>query len=197
MGRSRPAWPETEVEPVRGNAPLRPVAADAQAFAALYREFIHPIYQYCYRRLRSVEDAEDATSIVFAKALATFSTRRDESAVRSWLFAIAHNVVADHYRTRRQVYSLDAAAEAADPAATPEMVSSDDDALGSLLARLPAEQARILELQLAGLTGPEIAAVLGKSLSAVKVARFRAYARLREVLGGQAGRPERGGWPSP
>lgn len=197
MGRSHPAWPETELEPVRGNASIRPVAADVQAFAALYREFLRPIYQYCYRRLRSVEDAEDATSLVFTKALATFSSQHDEGAVRSWLFAIAHNVVADHYRTRRQVFSLDAAAEAADPAATPEMVSSDDDALGSLLARLPAQQARILELQLAGLTGPEIAAVLGKSLSAVKVARFRAYARLREVLGGQEEWPEPSGWSSP
>jgi RNA polymerase sigma-70 factor (ECF subfamily) len=197
MGRSRPAWPETGVEPGHGNAPLRLVAADLRAFEALYREFLRPIYLYCYRRLRSVEDAEDATSVVFAKALATFSTRRDERATRSWLFAIAHNVVADHYRTRRPVYPLDEAAEVADPAAAPDRISEDDDALDSLLAQVTSEQARILEFQLSGLTGPEIAEVLGKSHTAVKVARFRAFERLKAVLGGQKAGLGRGGRSSP
>jgi RNA polymerase sigma-70 factor (ECF subfamily) len=197
MGRSRPAWPETVVEAPSRGASVHCAAADPQAFAALYREYLRPVYQYCYRRMASAEDAEDATSLVFTKALATFAHRRGDGAVRSWLFAIAHNVVADHYRARRSLVALDDAAQEADPAATPETVSADADALRALLARLPADQARILELQLAGLTGPEIAAVLGKSHTAVKVARFRAYARLREVLGEPAERTEREGYPSP
>jgi DNA-directed RNA polymerase specialized sigma24 family protein len=52
----------------------------------------------------------------------------------------------------------------------------------ALLLRLPPDQRRILELRLAGLTGPEIAAVLGKRLGAVKVAQSRAIARLRQIL---------------
>jgi RNA polymerase sigma-70 factor (ECF subfamily) len=163
---------------------------DRQAFAALYRGYLTPIYHYCYRRLASVEDAEDATSLVFAKALATLSSQRDESALRSWLFAIAHNVVVDHYRARRQTLRLAAAADVVDPAPSPESLSLDRDTIRSLLDRLTADQARILELRLAGLTGPEIAAVLGKSPAAVKVAQFRAYARLRELIGEPAGRTE-------
>ena len=52
----------------------------------------------------------------------------------------------------------------------------------ALLARLPTEQRRVVELRLAGLTGPEIARVLGRRPEAVKSMQFRAYARLRRLL---------------
>jgi RNA polymerase sigma-70 factor, ECF subfamily len=156
--------------------------AHAQAFAMLYHHYLDPIYRYCYRRLPTAEDAEDATSLIFARALAALPRQREEHALRSWLFAIAHNVVADHYRAQRPTLTLTAAAEVTDPARA-ETRSLEDDELRSLLARLPDDQARILELRLAGLTGPEIARVLGKSATAVKVAQFRAYARLRLLLG--------------
>src|SRR6185436_12504397 len=71
------------------------VSPDAQAFAALYDHYLDPIYKYCYRRLPTAEDAEDATSLVFAKALVDLPRQRDPGVLRSWLFAIAHNVVVD------------------------------------------------------------------------------------------------------
>jgi RNA polymerase sigma-70 factor (ECF subfamily) len=184
MGGGRPSRSEAAAEAPRADrAQPAPAPVDPDAFAALYRVYLAPIYRYCFRRLASVEDAEDATSLVFAKALVTFSCRRDAGAARAWLFAIAHNVVVDRYRARRPTLALAAAADVADDAPSPEAASLDADTVRSLLARLPADQARILELRLAGLTGPEIAAVLGKSPAAVKVAQFRAYARLRELLG--------------
>jgi DNA-directed RNA polymerase specialized sigma24 family protein len=41
----------------------------------------------------------------------------------------------------------------------------------------------VVELRLAGLSGPEIALALGRSPGAVRLAQFRAYARLRDLLG--------------
>ena len=164
-------------------------AVDPQAFVALYHHYLDPIYKYCYRRLPTAEDAEDATSLIFAKALVDLPQQREAGAVRSWLFAIAHNVVADHYRARRPTLVLAAAAGVPDTARA-EARSLDDDELRSLLAQLPDDQARILELRLAGLTGPEIAQVLGKSPTAVKVAQFRAYARLRQLFGPSIERTE-------
>ena len=190
MARDGPALALLGVEAMGEPARVTLVASvEAPDFAALYERYLAPIYQYCFRRLPTAEDAEDATSLVFAKALAELPRQRDPGAIRSWLFAIAHNVVADPYRTRRPTLDLAAAVEVSDPARA-ERHSLEDDELRSLLARLPADQARILELRLAGLTGPEIAQVLGKSLSAVKVAQFRAYARLRELLGPPVGETE-------
>jgi RNA polymerase sigma-70 factor, ECF subfamily len=188
MARDGPAAALLGVEATSATVKVMTLmSADAQAFAALYDHYLDPIYKYCSRRLPTAEDAEDATSLVFAKALVDLPRQRDSGAVRPWLFAIAHNVVADHYRARRPTLGL-TAADAVPDRASAEACSHDDDELRSLLARLPADQARILELRLAGLTGPEIAQVLGKSHAAVKVAQFRAYARLRQLL-----RPSDGG----
>src|SRR5687767_14154323 len=67
---------------------------DRAAFAALYRRYVEPVYRYCDRCLGNRDAAEDATSLIFTKALAALATCRDDR-FRSWLFTIAHNVIVD------------------------------------------------------------------------------------------------------
>lgn len=159
---------------------------DPRAFAPLYDRYFDPVYRYCYRRLGDREAAADATAQVFAKALAALPRyREDAPSFRSWLFAIAHNVITDDLRARRPVAPMDAAAHVAATGPSPEDMVLTDEAGGTvraLLAMLPADQRQILELRLAGLTGPEIAAALGRSLGAVKIAQVRAFARMRAAL---------------
>ena len=49
--------------------------ADPRALAPLSRRYVGPIYRTCHRRLGSREAAEDATSLDFAKVLATRPSR--------------------------------------------------------------------------------------------------------------------------
>jgi RNA polymerase sigma-70 factor (ECF subfamily) len=159
---------------------------DPQAFAALYRRHVDPVYRYCANRLGGRQAAEDATSEIFVKAFTSIRACRDDRSFRSWLFAIAYHVVTDSYRARRPDEPIEAAAEVFDPApdlADAAVVADGDRSVQALLARLVPRQARILELRLAGLTGPEIAQVLGCSLAAVKIGQVRGYARLREIVG--------------
>jgi RNA polymerase sigma-70 factor (ECF subfamily) len=159
---------------------------DPQAFAALYRRHVDAVYRYCAHRLGERQAAEDATSEIFVKAFTGIRGCRDGRAFRSWLYAIAHNVVTDSYRARRPDEPIEAAAEVLDPAPDLEdaaVVADGDRSVQALLARLVPRQARILELRLAGLTGPEIAQVLGCSLAVVKIGQVRGYARLREIVG--------------
>ena len=160
--------------------------ADPRAFAPLSARYFDPIYRYCYRRLGHPEAAADAAAQVFVKALAALpGYRADAPSFRSWLFAIAHNVIADDFRTRRPVAPMTAAAQVAVADPSPEEVVVTQEAgraVRALLAQLPSDQRQILELRLAGLTGPEIAAALGRSLGAVKIAQVRAFARLRATL---------------
>jgi RNA polymerase sigma-70 factor (ECF subfamily) len=160
--------------------------SDLRAFAPLYARYFDPVYRYCYRRLGHPEAAADAAAQVFAKTLAALPGYRDEApSFRSWLFAIAHNVIADDLRARRPAAPMAAAAHVAASDPSPEEEVLTDEAgciVQALLAQLPPDQRQILELRLAGLTGPEIAAALGRSLGAVKIAQVRAFARLRETL---------------
>ncbi len=166
--------------------------ADRQAFAPLYARYVDAVYRYCYRRLGSREAAEDATSEVFYKALAALHDYRDGS-FPAWLMTIAHNVVVDGFRQRRPEEPLGPDFEPRDEAASPEdaaLASEQSLSLRALLARLPEDQRRVLELRLAGLTGPEIATVLGRSLGSVKMLQFRAVERLRVLLGVQTAAEE-------
>jgi RNA polymerase sigma-70 factor (ECF subfamily) len=157
---------------------------DRQAFAALYDRYLDPIYRYCHVRLGTREAAEDATSLVFAKAMDGLPGFRGGS-FRSWIFAIAHNVVTDAHRATRPMEPLEAAAAIVDPHPAPEDLVLFDDAgrtVRRLLRQLSPEQRDVVALRLAGLSGPEIARALGKSHAAVRIAQFRGYARLRTLI---------------
>jgi RNA polymerase sigma-70 factor (ECF subfamily) len=157
---------------------------DRRAFAALYDRYLEAIYRYCYVRLGRRESAEDATSLVFTKAMDGLPGFRGGT-FRSWLFAIAHNTVADAHRTARQMETLDAAVSIADPAPEPDELALRGEtgrAVQRALQGLSPDQRDVVELRLAGLTGPEIASALGKSHAAIRITQFRAFARLRTLL---------------
>jgi RNA polymerase sigma-70 factor (ECF subfamily) len=160
---------------------------DRTAFAPLYQKYVGPIFRYSYRRLGNSEAAEDATAQVFMKALAALpSHRQDGSTFRSWLFAIAHNVLVDAERTRQPRDDPDAAASLVDPAPGPEgevLASEARHEVQLLLGSVPPEQRRVLQLRLAGLKTEEIADVLGMTTGAVRAAQCRAVKRLRLVMG--------------
>lgn len=151
---------------------------DRTAFAPLYARYARPIYRYCYRRLGDHDAAEDATSQTFVKALAGLDRcRPEQGSFRSWLFTIADRVVIDrHRRTKPRAEIEDAfEIESGDPG--PEeraMVIETRQSVQALLDRLAPDQARVVALRLAGLTGPEIAAVLGREHQAVKSLQFQA-----------------------
>ena len=160
---------------------------DPSAFASLYSRYVDAIYRYCYRSLGSRETAEDATSVVFTKALTALPAFRPMgSTFRAWLFAIAHNVIVDEHRKRRPPSeALGERLDLMDPAPTPEAAVLENEAgqaVRAMLARLSPDQASVVELRLAGLSGQEVAQTLGRSPNTVKVAQYRAYARLRALF---------------
>lgn len=171
--------------------------ASPAAFGPLYRHYAPAIYRFCYRRLGHPDNAADATSQTFIKAIASLKSFRPDPAhpgktFRAWLYHIAGNVVTDVRRAHRSHRSLDVPEEDAslarflvDPRRSPEelaIAASDASAVRDALDHLPERQRGIVELRLAGLTGDEIAETMDMSLSAVKSAQFRAYNTLRAVL---------------
>lgn len=162
--------------------------ADPRAVAVLYRRYLPRVFAFCERRLPTIEAAEDATSLVFTKAVAALPQYRDGGgSFRSWLFAIAIRVAIDAHRARRPIAMFDAASDVADVArlsAPAEVAEHAElvDTVHTALVGLPPDQRAIVELRMAGLTGPEIAEVVGRSLASVKFAQFRAYQRLRLLL---------------
>jgi RNA polymerase sigma-70 factor (ECF subfamily) len=162
---------------------------DPRAFAALYERYVDAVLRYCYRRLGNWADAEDVASLIFSRVAVALPRYRAGS-FRSWLFTIAHNAVANSHRDRDPVEPLEHAGDLLDAGPTPEEIAfaaEERDELARALRQLPDAQRRVIELRLAGLTGPEIARVLDRSHAAVKMLQLRALDRLHEVLRGEEG----------
>jgi RNA polymerase sigma-70 factor (ECF subfamily) len=160
---------------------------DRSAFGPLYRRYADPVYRYCLRRLGDREDAEDATAQVFTNALAALPKYRDDGpSFRSWLFAIAHNVLVDVERKRRPSRALDDAETIVDRAPGPEAEALTNEVkrdVRALLEAVSPDQRRVLELRLSGLSTAEIGHALGRPSAAIRGIQFRAELRLRTLLG--------------
>lgn len=178
ISASNPDWERFDDEAVAERS-----KSDPAAFAPLYRRYAANIFGYCLLRLGNRELAEDATSLTFERALSALPGYSARS-FRGWLFRIAHNAVIDQQRVRHPLH-LDQCRETETTDPTPESVALNAEAdrrVIDLLSHLTPDQRDVVELDLSGLSGPEIAEVLGRRQGAIRAIRFRAYSRLRRVL---------------
>jgi RNA polymerase sigma-70 factor (ECF subfamily) len=178
----RPSWDASIADE---DLVARAQQGEREAFGALYDRYLPRVYAYCYRLLGEREAAEDANTEVFMRTLSALPAYHVGS-FRSWLFAIAHNVVADELRRRRPTVSLTAAVDLPDPSPSLEEVaaaSAERAAVLALLPRLSEDQRQVVALRLAGLDAVEIGAALGKPRNAIDGIQHRALLRLRSLVG--------------
>lgn len=161
---------------------------DPAAFAPLYERHCPDIYRFCLTRLADHDAANDLTARIFVRAIERLGQYKPRvgASFRSWLFAIARNMLNDEWRRRRDIRPLDLELESAhDDAPGPESIAvhrSEMERLRAVLGQLPDRQRDIIELRILAFTTAEIADALDISLAAVKSAQTRAYIRLRDLL---------------
>ncbi|HYI24685.1 MAG TPA: sigma-70 family RNA polymerase sigma factor [Thermomicrobiales bacterium] len=161
---------------------------DPAAFAPLYERHAPAIYRFVHRRTGDPDTADDLTAQIFVRAIERIDRyrTRPNATFRSWLFAIARNMVTDTWRRQRPQVQLNPAIDTlTDRDPDPEALAIAGDeyaALCAVLDTLPDSQRAIVEFRLAGLTTREIMATMGMSEPAVKSAQTRAYRRLRDIV---------------
>src|SRR5205085_4699289 len=80
---------------------------DQAAFAELYNAYVDKIYKYVFYKVGSAPDAEDLCEQVFLKAWEAIGRYKwCGYPFSSWLYKLAHNLVVDYYRTRRDTTPL-------------------------------------------------------------------------------------------
>lgn len=184
--RERPARGDAHLDGLADDDVAIAASRDPAAFAVLYERYVDAIYRYAFRRLGTRDLAEDATSVIFTRALAAIRRYQPRGSFRSWLFAIAHNVVTDQFRGKRREIPLPNHVDFVDRAPSPEdqaIAADERRTIHSLLEHLTPDQRNLVELRLAGLASDEIQLVLGRSRSWVHTTQHRAIKRLQVVLG--------------
>ncbi len=161
------------------------VRGDADSFILLYRRYLGPVYRYAYSRLGNRQEAEDVTSVCFERAWASLPRYRSTGSFKAWLFTLAHRAVCDHYRHRQaNTVQVDSVAEALlDPSKGPDeaaIASEQHRNVLQLLSTLSQEQQEVLALRfMSELRYSEIAKVLNKRESAIKMIAYRALEEIR------------------
>lgn len=163
---------------------------DSEAFGLLYERYVDKIYNYVYYRTGNHHDAEDLTAKVFYQAMSHIPRFVQRGApFSSWLYRIAHNLVANWHRdrSRRQVISLDRLASVGRQGEDgPFEHATQSERRSELLAaicRLPADRQELLILKFVErLPNAEIGQIMGRSEGAIKSLYHRTLVALRQDL---------------
>jgi len=172
----------------------RAVAGDADSFGRLYDLFYDRVYRHLYYRVGNAAEAEDLAAQVFVKALRAIGRYRAMGRpFFVWLLSIAHNLLVDHYRSRRESSSIDdiiiPADDSADPVALAERSFASASLRQAIMKLKKDQQAVVLMRYIDGLEYAEIASSLHKSEGAVRVILHRSLIALRKVITAEGGRP--------
>jgi RNA polymerase sigma-70 factor, ECF subfamily len=133
--------------------------------------FYSQLHGFVAARVRGASDVDDLVQLVLERAMER-ATSTDIDNVAGWLFGIARNAIADHYR--RHARTLDAAADALEATEQP-LGSSDEErahvvaCMEPLLKTLDDADAQLLRwADMGGRSMQSIADELGISLTATK-----------------------------
>jgi RNA polymerase sigma-70 factor (ECF subfamily) len=189
----KPSWqsPAVAVAPVWS----RPNAGE---FATLYESNVGRIYRHVIARVGDPILAEDLTAQTFLKAWQSIDSYRPVPGrpFIAWLFAIANNLVVDHFRRRgRELTGIThdpAASQADDPERSALQADLRDGIRGAIAALKPSQQLVVTLRLVDGADYAEISAIMDKSPGALRVLFCRAVQALRTELRRRGLAPEAG-----
>jgi RNA polymerase sigma-70 factor (ECF subfamily) len=163
------------------------------AVTRVYAAYAPRLFRFFLAAVGDRPTAEDLTGDVFKSAIEGLPRFRGPvEALGGWLFRIAHHDLSDYRRrqARYLVQPLDDLLEeaalaggAVDPAEL-ALDRVEGERVLAALRQLSSDQREVLLLRMAaGLTAPEVAAIVGKTTGAVKALQHRGVASLARVLG--------------
>jgi len=162
------------------------------AVTRVYAAYASALFRFFLVAVGDRPTAEDLTGDVFRSAIEGLPRFRGQvEALGGWLFTIAHHDLSDYRRrqARYLVQPLDDLLEeaalaggAVDPAEL-ALERVEGERVLAALRQLSPDQCEVLLLRMAaGLTTPEVAAIVGKTTGAVKALQHRGVASLARVL---------------
>lgn len=169
------------------------VAGDSAAFKEIFERYAPLLLRVLTRDLRSSSDGADLVQQTFLQLHRARNDFRADAKLRPWLFTIALNLKREHFRRLKRRPEAPLALDGRmDPPEGPRGQERADarSTLSVALAQLPEDQREVIVLHwFEGLAFPEVAELVGASVSAVKVRAHRGYVQLRALLGDDLGNP--------
>jgi RNA polymerase sigma factor (sigma-70 family) len=153
-------------------------AGDRVAFGMLLDRHDRAV-RVVVRRLLGDSEAEDVAQEAFLQAYLGLQRLRDPTRFGAWLCAIAVNLAKMRLRERRVFLPLEDFADRDGGEDSAELAGL----VASAVETLPRHEREAVLLSYAGLSSPEVAALVGERPGTVRVRLHRARGRLRARLG--------------
>jgi RNA polymerase sigma-70 factor, ECF subfamily len=147
----------------------------------LYEEALPAVYGYLRRRVLADSIAQDLTSETFLSAVSSIQSGVTSTVNLGWLIGIARHKLLDHFRrVARDERNLRAVASTLSEHDDPWNVTLRDDLTQATLNELGLHHRSALTLRhLDGLSVPEVAKVLGRTVHATEALLVRARIAFR------------------
>lgn len=162
---------------------------DLDKLGLLFERYNRRLFGFFYRLTHRRDISEDLVQGVFERILKYRHTYRDNGAFSTWIYQIARNLHADHYRESTKIEEDDNPVDwdsFRGQDLSPELESEDDrerKLLELALERLDPDKKETLILsRYQGFKYREIAEIMDCSESAVKVRVFRGINELKEII---------------
>jgi RNA polymerase sigma-70 factor (ECF subfamily) len=161
-------------------------SADKQAFSRLHELHVERIHRFVAFKVARPEEADEITSEVFFRAWEYMTSQKVDN-LTAFLYKVARNIIADHYRKSKRTEPLteERAAVTASPGSFVHDLEVHEEAeqLLELMAGLKPEHREVLIMRYQDeMSIAEIAEVLDKNSNAVRVLLHRAKQAIKRKV---------------
>ncbi len=156
-------------------------------FSELYDRYAPKVFGKCLALLKDRGEAEDATQEIFVKIFSKMGSFDQRSKFSTWLYSITYNLCIDRLRKKkkeRELFSeeLENKPEVVVEVDDKELMEMELDRLKVVLERIPEGDKMLLLMKyLDGMQIKEIAKILDKTESAIKMRIKRAKFKARKI----------------
>ncbi|HEX9373053.1 MAG TPA: sigma-70 family RNA polymerase sigma factor [Roseiflexaceae bacterium] len=164
---------------------------DPAAYEQLYHRFVDPLFRYLCARCDTPTQAEELLSELWLRVVQNLPKFRvpaqgADQAFTSWLYRIAHNISVDAARKANDyMHEISEMVESPEPLTEDSVLAQDERRmLVQALRMLTADQREVIQLRFhEDRTISEVAALTGRTETAIKGLQHRALGALARAMG--------------
>ena len=160
-------------------------SGSSECFNKVFKDFVDPLYQFCFFRLNSKEDAEDLVEEILTKVYKNMTNFDDsKSSIKTWIYSIARNSLIDFIRSKKDNFELSDSIE-------DESISIDGitetqlnaESLKQALLQLSDFERELVEMRfISEMSYDEISTLTGKNPGTLRVSLSRTLDKLKHIF---------------
>jgi RNA polymerase sigma-70 factor (ECF subfamily) len=162
--------------------------ANRRISEGVWNDFSRRLRSFVSKRVKEPADADDIVQEIFLRIHANLPTLDDEARLPAWIFAIARNSIADHFRRKSRAAGIlpsdfDLPLPSAESHVDSTALSELSRCLEPMMKSLPKRYDEAIRLtEYGGMTQAAAAKHIGLSTSGMKTRVQRARQRLKHML---------------